>query len=63
MNAKISHNSTTIGHRHDSDRGRLRTADSASKFTCDNDSSGSVRHNLEIIIDRENSGKEDGNGD
>src|SRR5208283_4065190 len=62
MHAKISHNSTTIGRSNVAGWRWLCPADSSSKHSGGNDSSGSCSHNSEGGHNRESSGKEYGNG-
>src|ERR1700686_2595189 len=62
MNAKTSNHSGTIGRRDHAGRRWLRPADSSSKCACGNDSSGSRRHNSEIVDNSEDSGEEDRHG-
>src|SRR5580704_4192393 len=56
MHAKISHYSATIGRRDDAGRSWLCPADSTSKHSGGNDTSGSCSHNSE------SSGEKAGNG-
>src|ERR1700674_658807 len=62
MHAKISHYSLTIGRRDDAGRAWLCPADSSSKHSGGNDSSGSCSHNSESGHNGESSGEENGNG-
>jgi FKBP-type peptidyl-prolyl cis-trans isomerase len=62
VDAKISHSNATIGRRDDAGRRWLCPADSSSKHSGGDDSSGSCRHNSESGHHGEDSGEEDGNG-
>jgi len=62
VNAKISHYSLTIGRGDDAGRGWVCPANSSSKHSGGNDSSGSCSHNSESGYNVESSGEENGNG-
>src|SRR5882762_7450321 len=61
MHAKISHYGLTIGRRDDAGRRWLRPANSSSRHSGGNDSSGSCSHNSETGHNGESSGEENGN--